>query len=310
MNVTLVIPCYNEEEVLPETVRQLLSFYDELRQKTKLSSASKIYFVDDGSKDKTWSIIEQLSKKHECIRGIKLSRNCGHQNALMAGLLEAEGDALISIDADLQDDITVIEAMIDFFTSGYEVVYGVRKSRDVDTFFKKKTAESFYSLMRYMGVELIYNHADYRLLSRKAVEALKLFEENNLFLRGIVPLIGFKSTEVYYERKERFAGKTKYPLKKMLSFAWDGITSFSVVPLRIISALGFLTFFFTVLMSFWILYIKIFTNSAIPGWASSVLPIYFIGGIQILCLGIVGEYLGKVFGEVKNRPRYIIEKVL
>lgn len=310
MLISVVVPCYNEEEVLHETSSQLHSLFDSLVSKSKIDNRSKIYFVDDGSRDRTWQIISELAEESHRVSGIKLSRNCGHQNALFAGLMTVGGDALISIDADLQDDVSVIEDMVDEYVNGADVVYGVRKERDVDTFFKKTTAELFYSVMRWMGVELVPNHADFRLLSRRAIESLKGFKEKNLFLRGIIPLVGYKSSRVFYNRKERFAGETKYPLKKMLAFAWDGITSFSVVPLRLISFIGFMTFMFSVLMSLWVLFVKVFTDNAIPGWASSVLPIYFIGGVQILCIGVLGEYLGKIFGEVKSRPNYIIEKIV
>ena len=310
MELAVVIPCYNEEDVIVETSRQLGMLLDRLIEKKKIAKTSKIYFVDDGSKDETWTLISNLVAKSDRFSGIKLSRNCGHQNALLAGLMTAKGDNLVSIDADLQDDVDAIEDMLDKAQDGYDVVYGVRKKREVDTFFKKHTAQAYYGLMNKFGVDLVPNHADFRLMSRSAIEGLRQFGEKNLFLRGIVPLIGYSSTYVYYDRKKRFAGESKYPLKKMISFAWDGITSFSSVPLRFISLIGVITFMFSFIMGGWVLYIRLFTNAAIPGWASSVLPIYFIGGIQIFCLGILGEYLSKVFVEVKSRPRYIIEKVV
>jgi len=310
MQLSIIVPCYNEGEVLKETSIKLLSLVDRLIESSKIDNNSIIYFIDDGSKDSTWSIIEDLASKHNSIKGIKLSRNRGHQNALLSGLFTAKGDVLVSIDADLQDDTDVIEKMIDEYQNGNEIVYGVRKERNTDTVFKRVTAEGFYKIMYMMGVDIIFNHADYRLLSRKAIEHLKNFKEVNLFLRAMVPLIGFKSSSVYYDRAERFAGESKYPLTKMLSFAWDGITSFSVMPLRIITAMGFLLFFASLVMSIWVLGIKLFTDSAIPGWASTVLPIYFIGGIQILSIGIVGEYIGKIYMETKQRPRFIIEKVI
>jgi len=310
MDLSVVLPCYNEEEVLNETASRLLLLFDRLQTNNKISNNSKIYFVDDGSRDKTWEIIETLSAAHTPMHGIKLSRNRGHQNALLAGLFTAEGDALISIDADLQDDVNVIEQMVDQYNEGNEIVYGVREERKTDTPFKRITAEGFYGIMHLMGVDIVFNHADYRLLSRNVIEHLKEYKEVNLFLRAMVPLVGFKSSNVYYERAERFAGESKYPLKKMLSFAWDGITSFSIMPLRFITATGFILFIVTILMTAWILGTKLFTDNAIPGWASTVLPIYFIGGVQVLSIGIVGEYIGKIYMETKGRPRFIIEKVI
>ncbi|MBN2895246.1 MAG: glycosyltransferase family 2 protein [Campylobacterales bacterium] len=308
MRLGIVVPCYNEEEVLSETAARLLALLDRLIERGIIDAQSRICFVDDGSKDTTWSLIEQLCLESLHVSGLKLSRNRGHQNALLAGLLTVEGDALISIDADLQDDITIIEQMVEQYHKGFDVVYGVRKERTVDTPFKRATAEGFYKLMRLMGVDIVYNHADYRLLSRRALEELRRFKEVNLFLRAMVPLLGFKSTQLYYDRAERFAGESKYPLKKMLSFAWDGITSFSIMPLRFITATGFLIFIATLLMSAWVLGVKLFSDEAVPGWASTVLPIYFIGGIQVFALGIVGEYIGKIYMESKERPRFIIEK--
>lgn len=310
MKLGIVVPCYDEEEVLPETASRLLALHARLVSADLIEADSKIFFVDDGSKDRTWSIIDELSRQHPNVAGIKLARNCGHQHALLAGLYTAEGDALVSIDADLQDDISVIERMVEDFHNGVHVVFGVRKQRDSDTFLKRVTAQSFYRLMNMLGARSIYNHADYRLMSRRAIEELKQFKEVNLFLRGLVPLIGFKSSIAYYDRKERFAGESKYPLKKMIGLALDAITSFSIVPLRMITLTGFLVFFATILISFWVLYVRFFTTQAVPGWASTVLPIYFISGIQILCIGIIGEYLGKIYREVKERPRYIIEKLL
>lgn len=310
MNLSIVVPCYNEEEVLHETSRQLLALLVRLTEAGKIGQESRIYFVDDGSKDQTWSIIEELSEGHVPVHGIKLSRNRGHQNALLGGLFTAEGDALVSIDADLQDDVSVIEQMVDEHHAGFDVVYGVRKKRQTDTAFKRATAEGFYRLMQMMGVDVVFNHADYRLMSRRAIEHLKEYREVNLFLRAMVPLIGFRSTSVYYDRAERFAGESKYPLKKMLSFAWDGITSFSVMPLRFITTIGFLIFFASIVLSFWAVGVRLFTDDAVPGWTSTVLPIYLIGGIQLLSIGIVGEYIGKIYLETKGRPRFIIEKVI
>lgn len=310
MQLSVIVPCYNEEEVLGETSTRLLSLFKKLIKSSKIDNSSRIYFIDDGSKDKTWNIIEALSVKNKHISGIKLSRNQGHQNTVLAGLFTVKGDAIVSIDADLQDDINIIEKMVDQYYNHNDIVYGVRAKRETDTFLKRMTAEGFYKLMHIMGVEMIFNHADYRLLSRRAIEHLKEFREVNLFLRGLVPLLGFSSSILYYDRVERFAGESKYPLKKMLSFAWDGISSFSITPLRFITVTGFITFFTTLILSTWILSLKLFTNDAIPGWASTVLPIYFIGGVQMLSIGILGEYIGKIYLEIKARPRYIIEKMV
>lgn len=308
MDLSIVVPCYNEEEVLSETAKQLMQLLERLQESGKISKHSRIYFVDDGSKDKTWKLIESLSETYEPVHGFKLSRNRGHQNALLGGLFTAEGDALVSIDADLQDDIDVIEEMVDAYHNGHDIVYGVRKERLTDTAFKRTTAEGFYKLMHLMGVDIVFNHADFRLMSRRAVEELKQYPEVNLFLRAMVPLIGYPATNVYYDRAERFAGESKYPLKKMLSFAWNGITSFSIVPLRLITATGFIIFVASLLISLWVIGVKLFTDDAVPGWASTVLPIYFIGGIQVFSIGIVGEYIGKMYLETKRRPRFIIEK--
>jgi len=307
----IVVPCHNEEEVLAETTSRLLSLLTRLVQLGKVSPDSVIYYVDDGSRDETWSLIEGFSHSHKQVAGIKLSRNQGHQNALLAGLFTAKDyDALISIDADLQDDIDAIEQMVEEYEQGAEIVYGVRDDRTTDSRFKRSTAESFYHLMRIFGVDIVHNHADYRLMSRKVIDAFKQYGEVNLFIRGIVPLLGFRSAIVYYKRAERFAGESKYPLKRMIAFALEGITSFSVMPLRIITILGLLIFAFSMLMSLYILGIKLITDQAVPGWTSTVLPVYLLGGIQILCIGIIGEYLGKIYKETKNRPRYIIEKTI
>jgi glycosyltransferase involved in cell wall biosynthesis len=310
VKMSIVCPCYNEEEVLPETVRRLLGVIDELVLRGKISKESFVLFVDDGSKDNTWELVESFSKNNMQIKGLKLSRNQGHQNALMAGMeyVVDKCDCLISIDADLQDDVQAIFSMIDKFEGGNEIVYGVRSKRQTDNFFKKFTAEGFYKLMKTLGVDIVFNHADYRLMSQKAVKFFLEFGERNLFIRGIVPLVGLKSDVVYYERNERFAGESKYPIKKMLSFALDGITSFSVTPLRLISILGFLIFLGSIVMSIYIFVIVFFTSKAIPGWASTVLPIYFIGGVQLLSLGVIGEYVGKIYKETKKRPRYFIDK--
>ncbi len=309
MFVSIVIPCFNEEEVLNFTVKKISDYLEVLKQK-EILNRYEIILVDDGSTDSTWSIIKILKTTNASIRGIKLAKNAGHQNALLAGLFSIEGDAAISIDADMQDDINVIEKMLLLYKDGCEIVYGVRKKRDTDTFFKRFSAEAFYKLISFMGAKIVYNHADYRLMGKKSIEHLKQFKEVNLFLRGIVPLIGYKTEIVYYDRVERFAGISKYPLKKMLSFAWEGITSFSIVPLRLISLIGVIIFFFSLGASFWILCIRFFSNDAVPGWASTALPIYFIGSIQLLSIGILGEYIGKIYYEVKQRPRYIIETTI
>lgn len=304
----VVVPCYNEKEVLPETARRLTDLLQQLVEKNKISPDSRIYFVDDGSTDGTWELIEAASQSRPSVSGIKLARNVGHQNALLAGLLAAEGDALVSIDADLQDDVNVIESMIDEFHNGNEIVYGVRRKRDADSAFKRITARIFYHLLQLMGVNVINDHADFRLLGRRAVDSLKEFGEVNLFLRGIVSLLGYDSSIVYYDRAERMAGISKYPFRRMLALAIDGLTSFSVAPLRIITLIGLLVFLISTGMGTWVLYAALFTDNTIPGWASTVLPIYFIGGIQLFSIGVLGEYVGKIYGEVKRRPRFIIEK--
>jgi glycosyltransferase involved in cell wall biosynthesis len=309
LKLGIVVPCFNEEEVLPETSRRLTSLIIRLADSGKISRDSQVYFVDDGSRDNTWQLVEQLSAESRNVAGIKLSRNRGHQNALLAGLFNAEGDAIVSIDADLQDDVDAIEAMVDQFHFGAEVIYGVRKRRDSDTFFKRATAEGFYKLIAALGAESVYNHADYRLMSRRAIECLKQYDEVNLFLRGIVPLIGFKSEIVYYDRTNRFAGESKYPLRKMLALALDAVTSFSVVPLRLITIGGFVIFAGSMMVSAWALGVRLFTNDTVPGWTSIVLPMYFLGGIQIFCIGMLGEYLGKTYAEVKARPRFFIERM-
>ena len=310
MNLGIVVPCYNEEEVLEETCNRLLAVLDSMIKTSKLESGSRIYFIDDGSVDKTWQMISSLASSNSHVAGIKLSRNCGHQNALLSGLFTAKEDAIISIDADLQDDVSVIADMVDEYLSGVDIVYGVRESRKVDSPFKRWTSEAFYRLMALFGVDLVFNHADYRLLSRRAIEVLKEFKEINLFLRGMVPLIGLPSSNVYYARAERFAGDSKYPLMKMISFALEGITSFSVTPLRIITTIGVAVFMLSLVMTVYIVFVRFFSGDVVPGWASTVLPVYLLGGVQIFCIGIVGEYLGKIYKETKGRPRYIVEKVI
>lgn len=307
----LVIPCYNEEQVLHETYTRLVEKMNGLINSQKISKDSKIMFVNDGSKDKTWDIIEELHNENPMIVGVKLSRNKGHQNALLAGLMTAKdlADMAISLDADLQDDVDVIDKFVDEYYDGSDVVYGVRSSRATDTVFKRTTAEGFYKVMKSLGVDIVNNHADYRLMSKRALEALAEFKEVNLFLRGIVPLIGYKSSIVTYERHERFAGESKYPLKKMLAFAWDGITSFSIKPIRLITSLGFTITSISLLMVLYFLVIKII-GKAVDGWTTIVMSIWMIGGIQLLCLGVIGEYIGKIYNETKARPKFIIEKVL
>ncbi|MDQ8022663.1 MAG: glycosyltransferase family 2 protein [Moraxellaceae bacterium] len=308
MKLSIVVPCYNEEEVLPETSRRLIELLDDLVARGKVGDDSHVVFVDDGSRDKTWSMIEDLSRQQRRIRGLKLSRNRGHQNALLCGLMNAEGDALISADADLQDDLGAIEQMVDAYANGSHVVYGVRKRRDTDTFFKRFTAEGYYWLLAKFKVQVVFNHADYRLLSRRAIEALREFGEVNIFLRGIVPQLGFPSSIVYYDRAERFAGESKYPLRKMLSFAWQGITSFSSVPLRFITTMGVTISMGSFGLALWALFVRLFTEEAVPGWASVTVPIYLLGGIQLLCIGILGEYLAKIYMETKRRPAFFLEK--
>ncbi len=308
--LTIVVPCYNEEEVLPETTRRLLVLLDKLVSAQKVAASSHVLYVDDGSKDRTWGLIRELHAQHPAIKGLKLSANRGHQIALISGLFSAQGDVVASIDADLQDDVSAIESMIDAYAQGHEVVYGVRKLRNVDTFFKRFSAEGYYRLLNTLGVKVVFNHADYRLMSRRAVEAIKEYGEVNLFLRGIVPLIGFRSTSVYYDRSERFAGESKYPLRKMLRLALDGITSFTAFPLRMISVIGLLVSFTSLGMILWVLWVKFFSDDALPGWASSVIPIYFLGGLQLLSIGVLGEYVAKIYFETKRRPRYFIEEML
>jgi len=308
VNLSIVVPCYNEEEVLPETVKRLGMLLGGLAENGKISDSSKVYFVDDGSRDRTWSLIEDFAEKQAFVKGIKLSRNHGHQNALLAGLLTAPGDVLISIDADLQDDLAAIEAMLDAHGEGADVVYGVRKRRDADTFFKRATAEAYYRLLAMLSVDVVFNHADYRLMSRRVIDALSQYDEVNVFLRGIIPQLGFRTSTVYYDRGERFAGETKYRLRNMLSLAWNGVTSFSAAPLRLITGLGFLVSFASFGVTLWVAFVRIFTEAAIPGWASTVVPIYFLGGIQLLATGVIGEYLAKIYMETKRRPRFIIEK--
>ena len=307
----LVVPCYNEEEALPETSKRLLEKLTKMQEKDLVSKDSRILFVNDGSKDKTWSIIEKLHESNKLFCGLNLSRNKGHQNALLAGLMTAKelADMTITLDADLQDDIDVIDKFVEEYYAGSDVVYGVRSSRKTDTFFKRTTALGFYKFMTKLGVDVVYNHADYRLMSKRALEGLSQFKEVNLFLRGIVPLIGYRHTVVEYERHERIAGESKYPLKKMLSFAWDGITSFSIKPIRIITGLGFLIFILSLVALIYTLIVNLM-GKTVSGWTSMTASIWMIGGIQLLSLGVIGEYIGKIYNETKQRPRYIISDKL
>lgn len=307
----LVIPCYNEEEVIYETSKRLLEKLNEMIGKKKISNESRIVFINDGSKDDTWNIIKELHKKNEYFGGINLSRNRGHQNALLAGLMTVkdEADMVISLDADLQDDIDVIDQFVEKYYEGNDIVYGVRCSRATDTFFKRTTALTFYKLMRGLGVDMVYNHADYRLMSKRSLEGLAEFKEVNLFLRGMVPLVGYKHTVVEYERHERFAGESKYPLKKMIAFALDGITSLSIKPIRLITGLGFTIFFISLLVLVYSIIVKLLGNT-VSGWTSLSASIWMLGGIQLLCMGVIGEYIGKIYNETKQRPRFIISEKL
>lgn len=310
--LALVIPCYNEEEIIVETIKQTYIFLEELIESKKVSEDSFIKFVDDGSIDQTWKIISSSAIKYDLIKAIKLSKNEGHQNALIAGM-ESVGnlcDCVVTLDADLQQDMNAIYEMLERYQEGYEVVLGIRTDRSSDTFFKKITALGYYKMMQLMGVDIDTNHADYRLLSNRALQFMLQLKERNIFLRGTVKLIGLKSTKVYFKTRDRMAGESKYPLKKMLSFAWNGITSFSVFPLKIITIMGVIIFMLSIIIGIHSFYITMFTDEAVPGWASTVLPIYFIGGIQLLSIGIIGEYLGKIYIESKSRPRYFIEEEL
>ena len=304
----IVIPCYNEQDVLPITAPMFLQKIENLIAQGLCSEDSRILFVNDGSKDNTWEIILELAKQNSRFKGLKLSRNRGHQNALLAGLMYAKNycDVTISIDCDGQDDINAMDEMLKQYYDGCDVVYGVRSKRDTDTFFKRTTAEGFYKFMKFMGVETVFNHADYRLMSKRALEGLAEFKEVNLFLRGTVPLVGYKSTSVYYERNGRLAGESKYPFSKMLNLALNGITSLSVKPLRYITTIGLVMAFISFLFIVWALVARIMGNT-VAGWTSLVGIMALIGGIQLFCLGIIGEYIGKIYSEVKQRPKYIIE---
>lgn len=307
----LVIPCYNEEEVLPITTKKLTEKLDKMIKDKLVSKESRIMYVNDGSKDRTWELIGQFNKTNKYVTGVNLSRNRGHQNALLAGLMTAKeyADIVVSMDADLQDDIDIVDKMVIEYNNGCDIVYGVRSARKTDTWFKKTTAEGFYKFMALLGVEIVYNHADYRLMSKRALNELENFKEVNLFLRGIIPLLGFKTAKVEYERKERFAGVSKYPLKKMLNFALDGILSFSIKPIRIITSAGFIVSFLSFLFLIYVI-IGHFVSDNVTGWTTIVALICFFGSFQVLCIGIIGEYIGKIYNETKHRPRYIIEDVL
>ena len=309
--VYFVIPCYNEEEVLPETVGRLTQKLDAMRAAGLANEHSRMLLVDDGSKDRTWELIARLNSENPYVEGVKLAHNRGHQNALLCGLMTAMPlcDCAISLDADLQDDVDALDKFVEKFLEGCDVVYGVRNKRDTDTWFKRTTAEGYYKILHLLGVDVVFNHADYRLMSRRALEALSEYKEVNLFLRGMVPLIGYKSDYVYYDRHERFAGESKYPLKKMIALALDGITSFSVKPLKLISNFGVIV---SILSVFGLLYalISYFAGWAVSGWTAIVCSIWLLGGLQMLCLGVVGGYVGKIYSEVKARPRYRVEEFL
>lgn len=307
----LAVPCYNEEEVLFDTTEKLTKKYEQLIADGKITDDSKIVYIDDGSKDKTWEIISGLYKTNKYVNGIKMSRNRGHQNALLGGLMTIKDDCdcVISIDADLQDDINAFDKMLEDFENGSEIVYGVRSKRATDTAFKRMTAQGFYKILSALGAEVVYNHADFRLMSRRALNALAEFKEVNLFLRGLVPLVGYKSSVVEYERSERLAGESKYPLKKMLGLAWDGVTSLSMKPIRMITALGVIVFCISIVMLIYSFVMWAIGNT-VSGWTSMTVSIWAIGGLQILAIGVVGEYIGKIYMETKNRPRFIVEQQL
>jgi len=304
----IIVPCYNEEEVLPETAKRLNAFADALVSEQQIDAQSRILFVDDGSRDRTWSLIEALAEKNARVEGLKLAHNAGHQNALWAGMMSVRGkaDAIVTIDADLQDDINAIRGFLEKYREGCEVVYGVRSKRETDTAFKRTTAQGFYRLMQHMGVDMVYNHADYRLLGRRALDALSEFGEENMFLRGMVPLVGFRSAEVSYERGERFAGESKYPLRKMIAFAIEGITSFSIKPVRWVALIGIVFALLGAVMAMYAL-ISLMCGHVVPGWTSIMVSIWIIGGVQLIALGLIGEYVGKVYKEVKHRPKFIVE---
>lgn len=307
--VSLVLPCFNEQEVLPETTRRLIALLARLEADGSAAPGSAIYYVDDGSSDGTWRLVADYAAAFPTVCGIKLSRNRGHQNALLCGLLTAPGDVLVSLDADLQDDLEAIPRMLDGYRAGNEIVYAVRSRRDADSVFKRITAEGYYRLLALLGVQVQFNHADFRLMSRRTIESLRGYEETHLFLRGLVPQLGYRTAVVEFERAARFAGQSKYPLRKMLSLAWQGVTSFTAYPLRLITGAGALVSLGSLLLSAWALGIRLFTDGAVPGWASVVIPMYLLGGVQLLSLGIIGEYLAKVYESTKKRPRFHVETV-
>lgn len=307
--VNFVLPCYNEEAVLRETANRLGALLNGLKSEGLIAQSSSAYYVDDGSRDGTWALIETLARERSDTCGIKLSRNRGHQNALLCGLMTVNGDALVSLDADLQDDLSIIPDMVRAFRNGDELVYAVRRRRDTDTFFKRFTAEGYYKVLAMMGVEVVFNHADYRLMGRRPLEALRHYEETHLFLRGMIPQLGYRSSVVSFDRAERFAGESKYPLSKMLSLAWRGVTSFSAAPLRAITGLGAAVSVISVAFGLWALGVRLFTDMALPGWASTVIPMYLLGGIQLLSLGVIGEYLAKIYEASKQRPRFHVEAI-
>ena len=308
--LTILVPCYNEEATLDACADRLLEIVEKLVAAGKVSAHSSICFIDDGSTDSTWALIAGRAERDRRLHGIKLARNHGHQLALLAGLSEVSGDAVVTIDADLQDDPAVIEDMVDAHAAGNDIVFGVRRQRETDTWGKRTFALAYYRLLRLMGVDIVHNHADFRLMSRRALEILKQYGEVNVFLRGLIPTIGLPRTTVTYDRAARTAGESKYSIRKMLSLAIDGITSFSPLPLRMIAVLGVLTFLGSLVLSLWVLWIYFVDQDAVPGWSSSVLPMYFLGGIQLLGIGIVGEYVAKAYMETKRRPRFIIDRTI
>lgn len=303
----IVIPCYNEEKVLPVTLPLFRAQRTKMVNEGKIDPQSRLLFVNDGSRDATWPFIQQAAREYEEVEGISLSRNRGHQNALLAGLMEAKekADITISIDCDGQDDLSAMDEMVDAYRDGCDIVYGVRKKRDTDTWFKRTSAQTFYKLLRWLGADVVYNHADYRLVSKRVLDEFSDFREVNIFLRGMFPLVGFRSTSVYYDRNERLAGESHYPLRKMLALAFDGVTSLSVKPIRLITGFGLLISLLSFLLIIWVL-ISYFTGNSVPGWSSTVLSTALLGGIQLICLGVIGEYVGKIYLETKRRPRYII----
>lgn len=309
--LAIVVPCYNEEEMLPITTKELTEVLENLIRKEKVAKDSYILYVDDGSKDATWELIEKLHKENDKVFGLKLAGNVGHQYALTAGMIQAKenSDIMISIDADLQDDTLVMEEMVDKYHEGCDIVYGVRNDRKKDSFFKRTTAQMFYKVMAAMGVKTVYNHADYRLMSKRAIEHFSNYEEVNLYLRGIMPLIGYQTESVFYERKERIAGESKYPLKKMLALAWNGITSFSVKPINFIAVLGIVIIFLCILAAVYA-FVSYSKGTVVPGWTSLILSIWLLGGLQLFAIGIIGQYIGKIYMEVKHRPRYNVETYL